>query len=249
MAHWLHAADRPLVLLEWLEPVPAGHELLRLDEQAARSLLEWTAWGDALNMGALRAFLTSRASRPPHRMDDGAVLDAVSRLVASGSARIARDERQELHVGPAPRTPAQPARGPEPKRIKYYGRITGAGQALPHWPFRLKRNGTAVDQGSLRGRSTNAYRAGVWLSGAGGEFRFEDVEEGQYEVEVLFPAAGLTVNDEPPPAGVGEPGERTPTPRPGEGDADEQEEESWFRPPRVDATGDFLWHGDIETSG
>jgi hypothetical protein len=130
----------------------------------------------------------------------------------------------------------------------YSGRIIGPAGPLGRWPFLLRRDGVEVDQRSLHGSSSNAYRDGAWVSGTNGEFRFENVPPAGYAVEAVVPSGRLVVNGARPPDGVGESGKRVATPRRqggADGDADGQD---WFRPPRVDDDGEYFWAGEVGTA-
>jgi hypothetical protein len=97
----------------------------------------------------------------------------------------------------------------------YFGTLQGPSGPLAQWPFTLERAGQALDVAALDGgRSSNEYRDGFWFSGAQGEFRFDDLPEGDYTIEVLGVDGELVPNDAPAPEGVGESGHRAPLPEP-----------------------------------
>ncbi len=108
-------------------------------------------------------------------------------------------------------TPTRPKLSPAGATLA--GIISGPTGTLGNWPFALLRNGDALGPDSLGGgHSSNPYRDGCWWSSATGEFRFESMPEGCFELEVLLPGARLQPRD-PHPAAV-EDGERARTPEP-----------------------------------
>ncbi len=108
--------------------------------------------------------------------------------------------------------PLSADRSTEPDSQVYAGKIVGPAGPLTRWPFLLKRDGAAVNQRSLGGSSSNAYENGAWMSGNGGEFRFENLPPADYAIEVLLPTGSLLRNDDPPPPGTKESGRRAATP-------------------------------------
>jgi hypothetical protein len=139
--------------------------------------------------------------------------------------------------------PVEPLEALRPESQVYAGKIVGPAGPLAHWPFLLKRDGAALDQRSLGGSSPNTYKNGAWISGSGGEFRFEDMPAAEYSVEAIFAAGSLEENTKPPPPGVGESGQRAATPASPPGDeepADGVEDLAWVRPPRVNEFGEWI---------
>ncbi len=92
---------------------------------------------------------------------------------------------------------------------KYFGQSKGPAGPLKTWPFLLKRNGKAVDEASLDGVTINKFGSGAWISGRNGEFRFEDLPDADYAIEVLSPAGKLVPKKYQPP---NESGRRSPLP-------------------------------------
>lgn len=91
--------------------------------------------------------------------------------------------------------------------------------------------------------SSNTYKNGAWISGSGGEFRFEDMPAADYSVEAIFPAESLEESTKPPPPGVGESGQRAATPASPPRDeepANGVEDLAWVRPPRVNEFGEWI---------
>lgn len=111
---------------------------------------------------------------------------------------------------------AAPAAAPKAAEKKaYFGTIKGPSGPLKSWPFLLKRGDKALDQGGLDGGSSpNIFRDGNWYSGDKGEFRFEDLPEGDYTIEVLVARGSLVAADKPKPEGVDESGNRSALPEP-----------------------------------
>ncbi len=93
--------------------------------------------------------------------------------------------------------------------LKYFGQVRGQAGPLKKWPFLLKRNGSPVDQASLDGQTINKFRNGAWISGPNGEFRFEDVPDANYSIEILYPTGKLVPKQYEPP---NESGRRSPLP-------------------------------------
>jgi hypothetical protein len=92
---------------------------------------------------------------------------------------------------------------------KYFGQIKGPAGLLVQWPFLLKRNGKPVNDALLDGSTINKFQNEAWISGPNGEFRFEDVPDADYGIEVLSPAGKLIPKQYTPP---GETGRRSPLP-------------------------------------
>ena len=87
----------------------------------------------------------------------------------------------------------------------FAGILQGPGGPLVSWPFLLLRNGRPVDPTGLGSGSTgNEYRDGSFWSGPGGEFRFEHMPEGCYELRVLLAGGKVkAATQSPPPAESG----------------------------------------------
>lgn len=113
---------------------------------------------------------------------------------------------------------AVPVPKPAPKappKSTFEGVIEGPAGPLAEWPFLLKKNGQAIDAGGLAGGSSpNTHRDGAWRSGSDGEFKFEQMPEGYYSIEVLLPGGKLTSGPAEAPAPANEGGHRDPTPSP-----------------------------------
>jgi hypothetical protein len=113
---------------------------------------------------------------------------------------------------------AVPVPKPAPKappKSTFEGVIKGPAGPLKDWPFLLKKNGAAIDKGGLGGGSSpNAYRDGTWVTGANGEFKFEQMPEGYYTIEVLLAGGKLTLGDLEAPPPANETGHRDHTPSP-----------------------------------
>jgi hypothetical protein len=77
----------------------------------------------------------------------------------------------------------------------------------------------------------NVYRDGAWISGADGEFRFENLPDAGYAVEALLPGQNIVFDTKPIPEGIGENGEREAMPPSSEPQLTGGEED-WFRPTR-----------------
>jgi peptidoglycan hydrolase-like protein with peptidoglycan-binding domain len=96
----------------------------------------------------------------------------------------------------------------------FVGKIKGPAGPMKSWPFKLKRNGDPVDQAGLKGgTTTNKFQGGVWLSGAQGEFKFENLLPADYEIEVLLPIGKLVAAESALPPGL-DTGHRAKTPDP-----------------------------------
>ena len=113
-----------------------------------------------------------------------------------------------------PSARVHPKRPPlSPGGSTFAGILRGPTGPLADWPFVLRRGGRPLSPSGLgSGRSPNAYREDCWWSGAAGEFRFEELPEGCYSLEIVFPGARLQRCD-PHPAAL-EDGERATTPAP-----------------------------------
>jgi hypothetical protein len=92
---------------------------------------------------------------------------------------------------------------------KYFGLLKGTAGPLVAWPFLLKRNGKPVNDALLDGTTINKYRNGAWISDQKGEFKFEDLPDAEYGIEVLSPAGKLVPRQYTPPS---ETGRRSPLP-------------------------------------
>jgi hypothetical protein len=208
----------------------------------ARQLLEQSERSDLCGM-----YRESIGDTDFTQLSDNDLIRAVSREIEAGHLLVIPIPEMEYRgSGPTAQPLPVPSPAEESESQVYFGRILGPAGPLARWPFLLKRDGTAVDQRSLRGSSSNAYRNGAWMSGSGGEFRFENLPPADYAIEALLPSGRLVVNDEALPEGVGESGKRIATPQRQATSEDRSEEQGWFRPPRVDELGDFVWVGEAE---
>jgi len=105
---------------------------------------------------------------------------------------------------------------PLPDKETFEGSVEGPGGPMKKWPFKLLKDGKAVDKDGLSGGTTkNEFKNGVWLTDAEGKFEFKDVPQGKWSLDVVLGGGKLKVFDEgPPPKGATERGQRAPHPEP-----------------------------------
>jgi hypothetical protein len=182
----------------------------------------------AVLTGSLRLELRQAASRLdglgdilPWHGDDQEILRRLRAQVDRGALVVVRSLRRPAIVDPSAvaallgEEPSEDGDGDgdadEGPNV-YDGKILGPAGPLAGWPFLLKRDGVTIDDRSLDGSTSNSYENGAWISGRQGEFHFENLSPAAYAIEVLTPSGGLTVDRNPPPAGVNESGRRAETP-------------------------------------
>jgi hypothetical protein len=118
-----------------------------------------------------------------------------------------------MEIGEPVASAPPPKRPLTPAGSTLQGRLQGPAGPLAGWPFLFRWNGRALDPGGLRGgSSSNPYRDGCWWSDQEGRFRFENVPEGCYVIDVLLQGGKLDRRD-PHPAAVDD-GARGQTPDP-----------------------------------
>jgi hypothetical protein len=118
-----------------------------------------------------------------------------------------------MEIGEPVAKPPPPRRPLSPAGSTLAGVIRGPEGPLKRWPFILKWNGRAIDPGGLRGgRAASPFHDQCWWSDENGGFRFENIPEGCYVLDVLLPAGKLDRKD--PHPGAFDDGARGPTPHP-----------------------------------
>ena len=118
-----------------------------------------------------------------------------------------------MEIGEPTAGPAPPLKPVSPAKSTLSGALKGPGGPLKDWPFLLRRDGRPVDQGGLDGgSSSNAYRDGTWWSDGQGKFKFEQMPEGCFAIEVVLPRARLVAGPDAAPEPANESGLRAATP-------------------------------------
>jgi hypothetical protein len=151
-------------------------------------------------------------------LDDASILKQVREEILRGNLVVMRRLRARPIVAVGPQSPAAAGAddfgdtGADTGPALYQGKILGPAGPLVQWPFLLRRNGSPVDDRSLDGSTTNRFEHGAWISGPGGEYRFEHLGPADYAIEVLRPSGDLIANRRPPPDGIGENGVRADRP-------------------------------------
>ncbi len=112
--------------------------------------------------------------------------------------------------------PEEEDSGPKPPQETFEGEIKGPGGPLKKWPFKLKRDGTAVAKDAISpGKSSNDFKDGLWFTDGEGKFHFEDVPQGDWTVEVMLAGGKLKAFvEKPAPKGATERGHRAPPQEP-----------------------------------
>ena len=87
---------------------------------------------------------------------------------------------------------------------------------MKKWPFRLKKDGTAVGKDGLGGGTTkNEFKKDLWFSDDKGEFEFKDLPQASWTIEVVLVGGRVQDFDEKPaPKGSDESGKRGQAPPP-----------------------------------
>jgi len=124
-------------------------------------------------------------------------------------------DASDWDAGAAAAATAATTTPPQGAKRSYFGTLQGPSGPLVQWPFVLERGGQPLDDAALNGgRASNEYRDGYWYSDAKGAFRFDDLPEGDYTIEVVSMDGELVPNDAPAPEGAEESGDRAPLPEP-----------------------------------
>lgn len=141
-------------------------------------------------------------------------------VLPNGKLEIVEEE-EALDSGQRAETPdplvlkheEEPSVENDEARETFAGTVAGPAGPLKGWPFIFKRGGEAVDAETLEGGKTqNKFERGRWLTGAKGEFRFENLPQADYTLAVILPGGKLTIIDEE--AVATDSGRRAPPPPP-----------------------------------
>ena len=120
-----------------------------------------------------------------------------------------------VEMGEPVDTPAPPAQETTPPKATLSGTLTCAAGPLKNWPFILRKDGAPIDSGGLGGgSSSNKFEKGSWFSDDNGQFKFEQMPEGAYSVEVLLASGQLQLGMAKAPDPANESGLRESTPTP-----------------------------------